>query len=443
MSDNPIFKGSNVTPKVIARAGRISTPQYLYDEKIIVDKCKEVLAMPNAFGLNVRYAMKANSNMALLQLITDDYLCLDCSSMGEVKRAHDADIPYDIMMLTTQEVPIGEDREKLEEMMLDGLKYNVCSLRQLGKVADFAAEHDIPLSIRVHPGVGSGESSTRNTGDKYSCFGIHLTDLERALEIANDKGVIFDQVHDHIGSGGDPEKWRGNIDILLQGFVGSYFPDAETVSFGGGLREARMPDETPADIQELGRYAALKIEDFYECTGRKLRMEIEPGTYVVANSGFLITKVIDKKQTGPDGFEFLIVDGGMEVNTRPLLYGSKHPFYVVSKDGELLSSEFELDKLDPNTSKKVIVGKCCESGDSQSLDEEGHILERLMADPKVGDYVVIGGAGAYCSSMSPFNYNSHLQCREALLREDGAINVIRMPQQRKQITQNEKPLKKF
>ncbi len=428
---------------VVKAANLTTTPFYLYDQKIIDSKCKELKSMPNAYGLNVRYAMKANSTKGVLKTICEQNgLGIDASSLNEARRATYAGIAPEKIMLTTQEVPEGEDRQELESMMKHGLKYNVCSMRQLRLISDFASERNIPLSMRVHPGVGSGESATRNTGDKYSCFGIHLTDIEEALSFAKASGVTFDQVHVHIGSGGDPQKWRENIDREL-GIVETYFlqerfkQPISKISFGGGLREARMPGEISADIQDLGVYAAEKITEFAKKTGRELEMEIEPGTFVVANSGYLVTKVIDKKQTGPDGFEFLVLDGGMEVNTRPLLYGSKHPLHVVSSSGELLSTETDLSSLDQEKDERVIVGRCCESGDSQSLDEAGHIIPRVMANADIGDFVVIGGVGAYCSSMSPFNYNSHTQAPEIMWSREGHLNIIRHLQTLQQIVQNE------
>jgi len=308
-------------------------------------------------------------------------------------------------------------------------------MRQLVQIADFAATNDLPLSMRVHPAVGSGESATRNTGDKYSCFGVHLSVLEDALAYATDKGIVLNQVHVHIGSGGDPEAWRANIDRELS-FVEQYFPDADRVSFGGGFKVARMPGETAADIVDLGNYARQRFEEFYARTGRKLTMEVEPGTYIVANSGYLVTRVIDLKHTGDNGFEFLVVDGGMEVNTRPLLYGSQHPFYILSADGQLLSSDYA-PEAGIDIDERVIVGRCCESGDSQSLDEAGHIIPRRMGDPKAGDLVVVGGCGAYCAAMSPFNYNSHVQAAEVLVRADGSRQLIRSPQTLEQVWQNE------
>lgn len=415
-------------------AAAVQSPFYLYDEGTIIDRCKDVLSMPNAFGLCVRYAMKANPGKSILRLVAGQGLLIDASSMMEARRAQLAGIHLNKIILTAQEVPAGEDHEALKQMMLGGLLYNVCSLRQLREIGPFAAEHSIDLSIRVHPGVGTGESASRNTGDHYSCFGIHLRDVPEALDYANSLGIRFVQVHEHIGSGGDPQMWRENIDLELS-FIREYFPDAHTVSFGGGLSEARMPGETAADVQMLGLYAKEKIELFYKETGRKLRMEIEPGTYIMANAGYVVTRVMDKKNTGEGGFNFLILDGGMDMNARPIMYGSVHPYYVVSRDGRLLFSEYR--DMEAGGYEAVVAGRCCESGDCQSLTMQGLSYPRKMAEPEIGDYVLIGGAGAYCSSMAPFNYNSFLQAPEVLFKMDESFELIRKRQTMEQLLQNE------
>jgi len=419
---------------VAKAAGLYGTPLYLYDEKTVVDKCKALMAMPSAYGLVVRYAMKANSTKALLKLIHGQGLKIDASSMNEARRAHIAGVAYGDIILTTQEAPFGQEMRALEDMMEQGLKYNVCSLQQLYNIGGFASKHKIALSFRVHPGVGTGETATRNTGDNYCCFGIHLADIEKALEYAGKLGLVFNHVHTHIGSGGSPEVWQKNIDTEL-GIIERYFPGAHTVSFGGGLREARMPDESPADIQALGSYAKGQIEGFFARTGRKLIMEIEPGTYTMANAGYVVTSVVDKKSTGGEGLNFLVLDGGMELNARPLLYASRHPFYAVSREGGLLSAEHS--GKNKNGYEAVLVGRCCESGDSQCLDADGVSVPRQIAEPEIGDYVVIGGAGAYCSSMSPINYNSHVQAPEILYTTGHGFTEIRSRQSLEQIIANE------
>jgi diaminopimelate decarboxylase len=164
-------------------------------------------------------------------------------------------------------------------------------------------------------------------------------------------------------------------------------------------------------------------------------MLVEPGTYIVASAGYVVTTVVDKKSSGPDGFAFVILDAGMETITRPLLYGSRHPLYVVARDGRLLSSEFAPSI--GTQEQHVVVGRCCESGDAQTIDAQGNIMPRAMADAEIGDHVVIGGAGAYCSSMSLTGYNSYPQAAEVLVRPDGSYKLIRERQTLAQLTQNE------
>jgi diaminopimelate decarboxylase len=427
----PARLAASLVPEVAQKWG---TPAYLHDRAFIDQSCRQLLGMPNPFGLRVRYAMKANSDRTVLRVITGNGLDLDCSSLNEAARAFAAGVPYDRMMLTTQEVPVGEEREELEEMIRSGLHYNVCSLTQFQLIADFARQTGINLSIRVHPGAeGGGESQTRDTGSEYSCFGVHLNDVPKVVAQARELGLHFTQVHVHIGSGGDPEKWRENIDREL-GFIDKYFPDALAVSFGGGLKVARMPGEKQADVAALGAYAAQRITEFKQKTGRELKMEIEPGTFVVANSGYIITTIIDKKLTNE--MNFLIVDGGMELLSRPLLYGSEHPIAIVRRDGTLLSSEFDGSSV-TETKAFGIVGRCCESGDSVRLDGAGNIVPVLIAEPEIGDFVVIGGTGAYSESMSPENYNSHRKAPAVMRTSDSQLVLVRKKQTREQITQNE------
>ncbi len=416
-----------------------TTPLYVYDEAAILARCAEVKAMPSAFGLSVGYAMKANANRALLQLIHQQGIHIDASSLNEARRAHLAGIPWRDIMLTTQEVQDDANLKDLETMMTEGLRFNVCSHRQLTRIADFAAAHRIPLARRVHPGEGSGESATRNTGDHDSSFGVHLSDMAAVQRLATERGVVFDTVHVHIGSGGDPEAWRRNIDRQLD-ILAQWFPQATRVNFGGGFKVARMPDEADADIQALGAYAKARVLDFYQRTGRRLHTEVEPGTFYLANAGYLLTRVIDKKQTGAQGHRFVLLDGGMEVNTRPLLYGARHPFWVISPDGHLRSSDFAPNDMPADARPQVVVGRCCESGDAQTIDAAGRIAPRIMAEPDIDDLVVIGGVGAYAASMSPFNYNSHLQAAELLLRTDGRVQCIRQRQTMAHMLANELPL---
>ena len=128
-----------VSPQAVVQAAALcGTPFYLYDEAMIAERCRDVLAMPSAFGLTGRYAMKANPGRAILELVSETGMGVDASSLNEVRRARRAGVPAGRIMLTSQEVPEGQDRRDLEELMRDGLVYNACSQLQLERVAPFA-----------------------------------------------------------------------------------------------------------------------------------------------------------------------------------------------------------------------------------------------------------------------------------------------------------------
>ena len=432
-----INKSGLTASSILEAAKHAPTPFYIYDEGDIRQRCREMCAMPNAFGLTVRYALKANSTRALIKIIDEEGLHFDASSLNEVKRAMMAGIDPKKILLTTQEVPTDAELADIQALLKQGFEYNACSLTQLKKIAPFASAHNIALGLRIHPGVGSGESVTRNTGDNYSSFGIHLSNVDEALAIINEHKLHIKRIHVHIGSGGSPKAWEDNIFRQL-GIIRQYFPHVEIANFGGGFKVARMNDEDSADINALGSATKKALEDYAQTEGVKLHTEVEPGTYIMANAGSLVTNVMDIKRTGADGFTFALLNGGMEVLTRPLLYGSRHPFAIISPAGDVRYSDIHTDIAPPPALQELIlVGRCCESGDSFTLNDDHTISPRTMLIPDIGDYIVVGGAGAYTSSMSPFNYNSHRQIAEFLQKADGSVQCIRKRQTLEQLTQNE------
>ena len=432
---NKINKSAVSPSAILDAAKKTATPFYIYDEASIRERCQDMLAMPNAFGLTVRYALKANSTKRLIQIIDEEGLHFDASSLNEVKRAILAGIKPEKILLTTQEVATDAELLDIQALLKKGFQYNACSLTQLQKIAPFASKENISIGLRIHPGVGSGESVTRNTGDKYSSFGIHLSNIDEAKAIIKEYGLDIKRIHVHIGSGGDPEAWKENIfrELFL---IESYFPQVDIANFGGGFRVARMNDEENADIKALGKATKKALENYAKKTGKKLHTEVEPGTFIMANAGNLVTRVMDIKRTGEDGFTFALLDGGMEVLTRPLLYGSEHPFAILNKEGKIRYSDIHSKPSDAQD-EVVLVGRCCESGDSFTLNEDHSISPRKMIEPKLDEYLIVGGAGAYASSMSPFNYNSHQQIAEFLQTKDGKIDCIRKRQSLKQLIENE------
>ena len=219
MNDQRIFPPNSITPQdvTLANLAAIGTPFYLYDAQLILARCAEIFKMmPSGIKFSPSYAVKANPTKAILELIGNEGFGFDASSMNEVIRAARA-CRTSWLTLTSQDVPMHQQRQKLEFLLNHGIKYTACSMRQLELVADFAANHHLPLSLRIHPGDGgSGESLSRDTANPYASFGIHVSQLEEALRFAEKKGLLIDQLHQHIGSGASPEKWQASIDRLLE-----------------------------------------------------------------------------------------------------------------------------------------------------------------------------------------------------------------------------------
>ena len=162
--------------------------------------------------------------------------------------------------------------------------------------------------------------------------------------------------------------------------------------------------------------------------GPRLRLEIEPGTFLVGNAGAVVASVIDVVDTGKEGFSFIKTDTGMTEILRPSMYGAQHPVTVVPRDGG-----------DPPLRKYLVVGHCCESGDvlTPAPGDPEALRVRTLAQARVGDAVVIGGAGAYCAAMSAKNYNSFPEAPEVLLGTDGGFHLLRRRQRLDQVIENE------
>jgi len=208
------------------------------------------------------------------------------------------------------------------------------------------------------------------------------------------------------------------------------FPSVDTINLGGGYKVARMPDEKATDLQEVGAPVKKLFEEFAAETGRKLKLEIEPGTFLLAHACSLVTRIQDITSTGNEGYRFLKLDSGMTEILRPSLYGAQHPIHLVCEPGQEKFREL-MDQ--------VVVGHCCESGDllTPAPGDPEALAPRNLIRGEIGDFCVIEGAGAYCSSMSAKNYNSFPEAAEVLRREDGRLALIRKRQTFDQIIENE------
>ena len=395
---------------------RFGTPCYVYERAALEAAARAALAFPAPFGFTLRYAMKANPSHGILTLFRALGLHVDASSDHEVERAQRAGFAPAQIQLTSQ-MP----SQRLKEFLGQGVLYNACSLRQLEMFGRAAPGGEV--SVRMNAGLGSGSTNRTNTGGPASSFGVWHEYLGDVKTVAEKYNLRVTRLHSHIGSGTDPEVWKRVTRMTLD--LVAKLPEVTTINLGGGFKVGRMPGEATTDLQDVGDHVRRELEAFRDRDGRALHLEIEPGTYLVANGGSVVATCMDVVDTGRDGYAFAKLDTGMPEVTRPSLYGAQHPITVIAEGRP--------------QADVVFVGPCCESGDilTPAPGDPEALAPRKVARPQAGDLVVVGGAGAYCAAMSTINYNSYPQAPEVMLEPDGTLRLLRRRQTLAQVWANE------
>lgn len=418
-----------LTPaQAAAVRSEFGTPAYVYSERLLRQSAEAALAFPHAFGLTVRFAMKASPNAAILRLFDSMGLHIDASSGFEVERALRCGIAAQKISLSSQQMPSDADFTRFHKL---GIKFNACSLSQLERFARlFPGQR---CGLRFNPGLGSGGTGKTNVGGPHSSFGIWHEWADKAEAIATTAGVTIERIHTHIGSGSDPEVWSRTTHLSLD--LVRRFKTATTLNLGGGYKVGRMAYEKTTDLQQIGAPVKAQFEALAAETGRKIHLEIEPGTYLVANNASLLATIQDIVETGgPEAMKFLKLDAGMTEILRPSLYAAQHPVVVVPKEADSPAPTAQRA-----TETYMVVGHCCESGDviTVSPDDPETLQPRELAEAAIGDLCVIEGAGAYCAGMSTKNYNSFPEAPEVLVTANGELRLIRKRQSLEQMLANE------
>jgi diaminopimelate decarboxylase len=387
---------------------RFGTPCYVYDRVALEAAARAALAFPAPFGFTLRYAMKANPSRGILRLFRELGLHIDASSDFEVERAIQAGFAPGEIQLTSQ-MP----SQRLAEHVRRGVLFNACSLHQLDSFGGVAPGHEV--SVRMNPGLGTGSTKRTNTGGPASSFGIWHEHLDEVKTIAERHRLRITRLHSHVGSGTDPEIWKRCTRMTLE--LVAKLPEVRAVNLGGGFKVGRMPEEPTVDLGDVGAHVRGELVAFEARDGRRLGLEIEPGTYLVARAGAVVATCIDVVDTGRDGYLFAKVDTGMTEVTRPSLYGAQHPIDVLARDREAAAV--------------VFVGPCCESGDilTPAPGDPEALGPRWVPRPRIGDLVVVSGAGAYCAAMSTANYNSYPRAPEVMLEPGGTLRLLRRRQE--------------
>jgi len=275
MAANEIETLRFLTPRTARRvAAAHGTPSYVYDLRTLEANARAALAFPAAFGVTVRYAMKAAPNAALLCALDGLGLGFDASSAHEVRRAIRAGVAPWAISLSTQQL----EPAPLQRFLAAGVQVNACSLAQLRAVCEACRSGAVPaaycvVGLRFNPGVGSGSSAKTNVGGRASSFGIWHELLEEAAQIAAAAHVAIVRVHTHIGSGSDPQVWQRVSELSLA--LCERLPSVNTLNLGGGFKVGRMASVESTDLQRVGAPVKAAFEQFAAKSGRELRLEIE------------------------------------------------------------------------------------------------------------------------------------------------------------------------
>ena len=387
-------------------AQRYNAPFWAYDADIIRQRISQLQQFDT-----VRFAQKACSNIHILRLMREAGVKVDSVSLGEVERALAAGFqPGGDEIVFTADLLDHATLARIVELKVPVNAGSIDMLHQLGTAS---AGHAVWL--RVNPGFGHGHSQKTNTGGENSKHGIWHSDLPEALAAMQRYGLHLAGIHMHIGSGVDYAHLEQVCDAMVDMIITSG-ADPKAISAGGGLSIPYHYGEEAIDTEHYYGLWNTARDRVAAHLGHAVQLEIEPGRFLVAESGVLVSQVRAVKAMGSR--HFVLVDAGFNDLMRPSLYGSYHHISLLPADGRSLDENVTVDS--------VVAGPLCESGDVFTQLEGGMVAPRALPSAKVDDYLVFHDTGAYGASMSS-NYNSRPLIAEVLF-DGGKVREIRRAQ---------------
>lgn len=390
-------------------ATEFHTPCWAYDASII----RQQIARLKQFDV-IRFAQKASSNIHLLRLMREQGVMVDSVSLGEVERALAAgfaptantDQTHAPIVFTADLL----DRNALKRVVELNIPVNCGSPQMLEQLGQAHRGH--PVWLRINPGFGHGHSRKTNTGGEQSKHGIWFEELPDALNIIDQYGLQLVGLHMHIGSGVDYDHLQSVCDAMITQ-VKTANRDLQAISIGGGLSIPYRGDEAVVDTNHYFQIWDKARKEIEAHLGHKISMEIEPGRFLVAQSGILISELRAQKQVGSNFFA--LVDAGFNDLARPAMYGSFHRISAHAADGTPRTTA-----LKPT----VVAGPLCESGDVFTQEDGGVVTTQDLPACEIGDLFVFHDTGAYGASMSS-NYNSRPLIPEVLVDGDKITQIRR------------------
>jgi diaminopimelate decarboxylase len=395
--------------ELVQLAEEFGSPLYVYDaEKIQKQYNRLQSAFSKVERLRINYAVKALSNIAILQLLKSIGSNIDTVSIQEVKLGLYAGFEPNQIIYT----PNGVSFEEIEEVAQLGVQINIDNLSIL---EHFGAKHPtVPVCIRINPHVMAGGNSNISVGHIDSKFGISIHQMPHILRIVENTKMHINGIHMHTGSDIlDIEVFLYAAEILFD--AAKNFKTLDFLDFGSGFKVPYKKDDIETDIEELGKKLTKRFNAFEKEYGRELTLAFEPGKFLVSEAGFFLAKVNVVKQT--TSTVFAGIDSGFNHLIRPMLYGSQH--YIENISNPKGKERFY-----------TVVGYICET--------DTFANNRRIAEIKEGDILCFRNAGAYCFSMSS-NYNSRYKPAEVLWY-NGKAQLIRERETFEDILKNQIPL---
>lgn len=399
----------------IELAEKYGTPLYVYNEKILREKCRDLKNMVTYPKFVVDYSAKANSNIAFLQIVKSEGLEVDAMSPGEIYAERLAGFePHEIFYICN-----NVSEEEMLYAIKEGVITSVDSVSQLEQYGRLNPGGDV--AIRFNPGIGAGHHEKVVTGGKKTKFAVDPAFIPEVKEILKKYNLNLIGINQHIGSlFMDGESFVNSISSLFQ--IAEQFEGLKFIDMGGGfgIPYKKEFDEKPLDIKDLGEKIDKALFDYAEKTGKMPTFRIEPGRYISAECSVILGKVHAVKTSY--GKKYIGTDVGFNVLARPIMYDSYHGVEIYRKDSTPSTK----------TEKVTVVGNICESGDKLAVD-------RSLPEIFEGDIIGVLDAGAYGHTMSS-NYNNRLRPAEVLIRENGEVVLIRERDTLEDIVKRQIPL---
>ena len=389
------------------------TPFYLYSYKTVMDHFNKIKEAFSELDPLICFSMKSNSNLSICRALVNAGAGLDIVSGGELFRALKVGCPAKKIVYAS----VGKTEQEIRRAIQKNiLLFNVESLPELIMIDAVAKSlrKKVKVALRINPDVKADTHDYITTGTKEKKFGIDFKTAEGIFDNANKyANVKLKGLHVHIGSQiTDTDPFIVAVKKVLD-FVDKSNIKIEFLNIGGGFGIVYNKEKASTAKEFAAKMVPL-------LRGKKLKIILEPGRFIMGNSGVLVCKVVYVK-TGSTGKKFAIVDAGMSDLLRPSLYNAYH---------EILP----LVERQAMESKYDIVGPICESGDYLALDRE---LPELVA----GECLSVMSAGAYGFTMAS-NYNSRPRPAE-LMVINGEVKTIREAETYKDLIRGEKILKEL